>query len=380
MRHPVNMMRCFLDRLLFPAVLLRTRIRERRRWSRAAGVRRGPAVHYGYDRLPARTEEASGGIVKCQDLAGIYPNTPRDPNLLYLVSSALPPLAPVMVKSCRIAGGRVVLNQNGVVYPGWYGPGWEEANRPMAEVHRLADHVFYQSDFCRAAAQQFLGARQGPSEVLHNPVDTSAFAPRGDRPRGQGPVLLIAGSHHFRYRMTTSVDAFAGVVDRLPDARLVVAGKCAWRGAESESIADLERYAVSRNVRSCLDITGPYTQAQAPGVFRAADVLLHTKYNDPCPRVVVEAMACGLPIVFSATGGGPELVGPAGVGIPGPLDWEADHPPSADSLSAAVLEVMQDYDRLSATARERAVSTFGVAPWLARHRAVFESLVATEAP
>ena len=62
--------------------------------------------------------------------------------------------------------------------------------------------------------------------------------------------------------------------------------------------------------------------------MRRADLLLHTKYNDPCPTVVLEAMASGLPVVYSASGGVPELVGEeAGVGIPAPFDWEHDHPP-----------------------------------------------------
>jgi glycosyltransferase involved in cell wall biosynthesis len=122
--------------------------------------------------------------------------------------------------------------------------------------------------------------------------------------------------------------------------------------------------------------SGPYTQAQAVDLFGAADLLLHTKYNDPCPRLVVEAMACGLPVVYSASGGVPELVGEeAGIGVPAPRDWERDHPPAPEALADAVRRVMQRRPAFSSAARERAVERFDVRPWLKRHATVFAELL-----
>ena len=44
-------------------------------------------------------------------------------------------------------------------------------------------------------------------------------------------------------------------------------------------------------------------------LMRRAHLLLHTKVKDPCPSAVIEAMACGLPVVYPASGGTVELVG-----------------------------------------------------------------------
>jgi len=124
-----------------------------------------------------------------------------------------------------------------------------------------------------------------------------------------------------------------------------------------------------------VELLGTYSQAEAPALYRRADVLLHTKYNDPCPTVVLEAMACGVPVVYSRSGGTPELVGEeAGVGVEAPLDWDRDHPPAPPELADAVRTVAERLPDYAAAARERSLG-FDVRPWVDRHREVFERLV-----
>jgi glycosyltransferase involved in cell wall biosynthesis len=87
-------------------------------------------------------------------------------------------------------------------------------------------------------------------------------------------------------------------------------------------------------------------------------------------------MACGLPVVYSATGGVAELVGDeAGVGVPGPLDWNKDHPPAPEALAECILQVVGAREHFSRAARERTVNRFSVDGWLDRHRVVFENLI-----
>jgi glycosyltransferase involved in cell wall biosynthesis len=103
--------------------------------------------------------------------------------------------------------------------------------------------------------------------------------------------------------------------------------------------------------------------------------MLHTKVNDPCPSAVIEAMACGLPVVYPRSGGTVELVGDdAGIGVPHPDGWERDDPPSADALAAAALEVLGSLETFAAAARRRAVDRFALGPWLDRHEELFAEL------
>jgi glycosyltransferase involved in cell wall biosynthesis len=336
-----------------------------------AGRPSGVRVSYGHPRLPGPDEPAVGGIVKLQCLAREYPNTLFRYNVLYLVSSRLPDGAVSLAAWARRKGARVVVNQNGVAYPGWYGPGWEAINAPMRELLAMADHVFYQSEFCRLSADRFVGPPGGSWEVLHNAVDTTVFAPGAARPAGAPLTLLLAGSQDTWYRLAVAVETLARLRAGGRDARLLVTGRLGWTKDAAEARHQAEALVAERGVGGLVEFTGPYSQRQAPGLFTRGDILIHTKYNDPCPAVVVEALASGLPVAFSATGGVPELVGDAGVGVPSPLDWEQDQPPDPVALARAVDEIAGALPEYAARARRRAVEHLNLDAWMARHRAVF---------
>ncbi len=362
-------------------------LREKRRWESAGRRFEGVRVFYGFDDLPDAISRIGGGLVKCGDLAGHFPNTTERPNILYLVSSALPRVGPgfaglflpdapaFMTTFARRAGAKLVLNQDGVAYPGWHGAGWQRTNRPARRLVRAADYVFFQSRFSKMSSELFLGERKGPSEVLYNPVDTEIFTPGPPRAADAPFQLLVAGTHYGFYRVASVIETLGLLRDRGVDCRLLIAGRLRWRPTEQACLEQIVELATAKGVSERVKYLGPYAPDEAVSLYRSADVLVHAKYNDPCPRVVVEAMACGLPVVYSATGGTTELVGEeAGVGIPAPLDWERDHPPTAIALAIAVIRVVDDYNAFSAAARERAVNHFDLEPWIARHREVFDTL------
>ena len=356
-------------------VLARQTARQAPRWLAIARTRprRGAvAVSYGVDEMPGGGDVVFGGAVKFQLLHRALPNAPRDFNLLYLGSSSLPLEAGTLVRLARRRRAAFVWNQNGVAYRGWYGDGWELVNAPRARLLREADHVVYQSDFCKLGADRFYGPPRGAWEILHNPVDTAAFAPAPARPE-RALTLLLGGNQYQRYRLERALETLAIVRREVPDARLVVAGVLSFaEDGEAETVRMVDRLGLA----GAVELTGAYTQDDAPSLVRSADVLLHTKYNDPCPTIVLEAMACGLPVVYSASGGTPELVGEdAGIGIEAPLDWERDHPPSPERLAEAVVSLAGDLAARSAAARERA-QRFDAGAWVERHRAIFEKLVA----
>jgi glycosyltransferase involved in cell wall biosynthesis len=338
------------------------------RWARLffnAGRAPGLRVFYGHDLIPAPGEPVAGGSAKFQRLATRFPNHPTDFNVLYLGTTWLPRDTRPLLWLARRRGAPIVVNQDGVAYPGWAGAATPELNRPHRRVLRSADHVCYQSQFSKLAADEFLGEPAGTWEVLYNAVDVDHFTPAASPPRG-GPVLLLGGDQTQAYRLELGLRTFARLLAAEPDARLLVAGRL---------VSPIEPLLEELRLHGKVELVGRYAQRDAPAVNRRAHLLLHTKVQDPCPSAVIEAMACGLPVVYPASGGTVELVGSeAGIGVPHAATWERDEPPLPDELADGVRRVLEEREKYAAASRRRAVERFALEQWLDRHEALFAEL------
>jgi glycosyltransferase involved in cell wall biosynthesis len=362
-------------RVLWMRDWLRAVRAERRRWQPIVS-HEAIRVFYGRDHIPRRDEPASGGIVKCQDLESLFPNAPQGATMMYWVSSALPPAPGVVWRYARKAQAQMVWNQNGVAIPAYHDKaGCRAINAPRRSLFLDADYVVYQSAFCEKTARRFLGERQGPSEVLYNPVDTTVFTPKSHAGISDEPVLLLAGSHCHQYRVFSAIRGLAEMKRRGMAVRLVIAGRLVWENASEDCSQQLLALSKELDVSDHVTLRGEYRQVEAVDMMRSGDILLHTKYMDPCPRLVVEAMACGLPVVYSGSGGVPELVGDeAGVAVAAPEDWDRIHEISPSEMADAVAQVLAAYPAYSHAARTRAETRFDVKPWLSRHKEIFEAL------
>ena len=338
------------------------------RWARLLIVGKpapGTRVFYGHDFVPRPGERAAGGTAKAQKLNERFPNSPRNFSLLYLGSTWLPRDLSPLLHLARRRRIPVVVNQDGVGYPGWAGDRTEAVNRPLRRVLHAADHVLYQSEFSKRSADRFLGEPRGSWDVLPNAVDVGHFTPAKSPPSG-GPVLLLGGDQTQAYRLELALKTLSALLARHPEARLLVTGRI---------VSPAEPLVGELGLRDQVELVGDYAQRDAPAVFRRAHLLLHTKVLDPCPTLVLEAMATGLPVVYPASGGTVELVGDVGgVGVPHPESWERDQPPAPEALAEAVDLVLADLAGYASRARARAVERFSLEPWLDRHSALFSAL------
>jgi glycosyltransferase involved in cell wall biosynthesis len=350
------------------------RLRFRRRLKNAVlSPRRGsPALNYGNALAADAGGLIYGGRVKLLHLAEVFPEAISDFNLLYLVSSAPPQFAPDLVDWAKRQGVKFVWNQNGVAYPAWYGARVDELNVPMRALRERADYIFYQSAFCQDCAQRFLGDVNTPSQIAFNCVDMARFRPV--EPADTSVCrLLVAGSHHESYRVMSVLDTVAELKRRKFPVMLHLAGRFVWPGAEEE-VANALR---DLGIEALVQRIPPYRQEDAPAIYQAAHILLHPKYKDPCPTVPIEAMACGVPVIGSASGGMPELVGDdGGMLLEVPESWEKNYWPAPTAMADAVEVLMSKWPQFREAARARAEARFSKEHWLAQHAQVFRALAA----
>jgi glycosyltransferase involved in cell wall biosynthesis len=331
------------------------------------------ALHGPYPRVFHHNKPQSGmggPSVKVNRMDEYFPNHPVNYNIIYSISARIP------ARTCRRAqakGVRVVCHVNSVFIPS-YRTDYAELNAPVSEVYHLADHIVYGSNYAKMGAERYLGAVNAPYTIVYNAVSTDHFRPSEARNPTRFHVLA-AGIHYIRHRLEPLIQAMPHVLQRYPQARLLIAGPL----CSGEGIFDCGPLSIRRIIDEVgleqVEFIASYTQAEAPTVYAQGDVLVHLKDMDWTPNTVIEAMACGLPIVHTGNGGMNELAGEAGISLHLPFDWDRIHTADPAALAERIIEAYEKRQGLSKTAREIAVERYNIRSWVKVHREIFQSLL-----
>jgi glycosyltransferase involved in cell wall biosynthesis len=182
----------------------------------------------------------------------------------------------------------------------------------IAEINRqLANATVFQSRYSLGKHVE-LGYELAAPNVIPNAVDPAIFhQPDRREPLAGRKVRVIASSWSDNPRK--GGDTLAWLDRNLDDERYDVTfvGRAP------------RRY---ERVR----VIGPVDSQTVAALLRRHDVYLAPSHDDPCSNALLEALACGLPAAYLASGGHPELVGGAGL----PFHEDEELPDVLDRLGA----------------------------------------------
>jgi glycosyltransferase involved in cell wall biosynthesis len=125
---------------------------------------------------------------------------------------------------------------------------------------------------------------------------------------GQGPLLLSVGHLIERKGHHLVIEALAALLPQHPHARAVIVGE----GVER---VRLEALARQLGVADRVTLTGSLPQTELPRWYSAADVLVLASSREGWANVLLEAMACGTPVVATNIWGTPEVVAAPQAGV-----------------------------------------------------------------
>lgn len=210
------------------------------------------------------------------------------------------------------------------------------------KVLREADYLVTVSDDLRQTALG-MGARPDRSRAVLNGCDLSVFHP-SDRPAARtslglkvdAPIVVYIGRMDVRKGLRELVEASVSLHMGRPNLHVYMVGA----GPDSAHIVSAIE---ATGAADYIHVLPPCAPDKVATWMAAADVVTLPSYMEGCPNVVLEALACGRPVVATRVGGIPEIMGTTcgelisprdSVGLAGALDLVLSKVWDANAISA----------------------------------------------
>ena len=228
----------------------------------------------------------------------------------------------------RLSGKPVVVNYRGGEADTFFSKALAWVRPTMTQ----ADAIVVPSGFLESVF-----ARRGwRARIVPNIIDLGRFHAARCSGSSVAPRILVARNLEPIYDNATALRAFHIVRQSFPEARLTVAGSGPERAA-------LEQLAQELGLRDAVEFAGRVENDDMARLYHASDLMVNPSLADNMPISILEALACGVPVVSTNVGGIPRIVehGKTALLVP------PQHP---EAMAAAMLRVLND-QAMAATMR-----------------------------
>jgi len=214
---------------------------------------------------------------------------------------------------------------------------------------RAADAIIINSRSLRSEIEQYLHVDPRKLKLIYEAVDHELFRP-GDATEASAqvksygvtkPYVLFVSSMWPYKNCDGLLRAWALASTDLPDRQLVVVGP----GRDEKYYAGLHTLADQLGISGDVIFTGGIPLEETVSFYRAADVFVYPSLNETFGLPILEAMACGCPVVTSDTTAMPETAGGAAVLV---------DPEDPASIAKGIIEAAGSRDRLRGAGLKRA--------------------------
>ena len=237
----------------------------------------------------------------------------------------------------------------------------EAANLMIAFYRRfICSRIVYQSPFCEKRWNRVYGKLNKPSEVIFNGTDIRKFIPAAADPDLETRIDFVLAEGSFRYGMDFGLDVgaelAAGLAERFGrPVCMHVAGK-----TNPESEVRVRQLLLASGAPAEVIFEGVCSREKLIELEQKAAFFFSSEIHAACPNAVIEAMACGLPVIGFDTGALKDVTGEAGIIIPYGADpWKLERPDCSGLIDAAE-QVIRNNTAFRRTARRRAETEFSI--------------------
>ena len=169
--------------------------------------------------------------------------------------------------------------------------------------------------------------RDAKIDIIYNGVNVEDFSQRNNRENGDNIIILTVARLIKRKGIDDLIGAVPAIVEEHKNIKLRIIGE---GNMENELKALTQKLEVSKYI----DFLGYIPHAEIATYYSSSDIFVLPSKNEGMSNTVLEAMASGLPIITTDTGGTRELINENGIIIPSE---------DSDAISSAVLNLINDH-------------------------------------